>query len=152
MIVEFQRSYDIDVPPDLLWPVVMDVHEVAACLDGVDELTVIDDDTYRGTLSVKMGPARFRFAGNVVVTERDSEAWKGVLQATASDSKSGGGFRASMTMQLDERGAGSTLGLTLETSFLGRIGQLGRPLIRKKITNMMDRFAQSLSERLEQRV
>ena len=147
--MEFEHTYDIDAPPESLWRVLMNVHQVAACLDGVDELTVLDGDTYRGTLSVKMGPVRFKFAGEVAVIERDGEAWTGVLQASANDAKSHGGFRASLTMQLAERGDGCTLRLTLETAFLGRLGQLGRPLIRKKIATMMDNFAHSLSERME---
>lgn len=145
--MQFAHNYTIALPREQLWPILMDVHKVAECMTGVESLDVISDDNYEGVLAVKMGPVRLRFNGVVNVTRRDDESWIGVLEATARDAKAGGGFRASLTMQLLEPETGtSALDIDLETTFLGRIGELGRPLIKKKINTMMDDFIAALNE------
>jgi carbon monoxide dehydrogenase subunit G len=109
---------------------------------------IVEDDLYKGLLAVRMGPVRLRFKGEVNVTTRDDENWIGVLEANAKDSKAGGGFRAALTMTLhapEEHLTG--LHISLDTKFLGRIGELGRPLIKKKINTMMDDFIDTLNER-----
>lgn len=144
--MEFRQQYDIALAGASLWPTLMDVHKVAACLEGVEKLEVLDDDRYAGILAVKMGPVRLKFEGDVVVTLRDHENRIGILEASARDARAGGGFKAELHMQLRDTGdAASQLEITLNTTFLGRIGELGRPLIKKKINSMLDDFAASLN-------
>lgn len=144
--MEFKEQYIVGSSPDALWAILMDVHKVAGCLDGVETLDVVSDDAYTGTLAVKMGPVRLKFQGDVNVTLRDHENLLGVLEATARDAKAGGGFKAQLNMQLSEHDAQSTqLDITLNTTFLGRIGELGRPLIKKKINTMMNDFIEALN-------
>lgn len=144
--MQFKHRYTIALPRAPLWEVLMDVHKVAGCLTGVEALTVLSDDLYEGTLSVKMGPVNLKFEGEVSVTQRDTENWTGVLEASAKDAKAGGGFKAALRMQLIEQApAGSELDITLDTTFLGRLGELGRPLIKKKINTMMDDFIDALN-------
>ena len=146
--MQFEAQYTIRLPHETLWEVLMDVHKVAECIEGVSALEVIEPDHYAGSLTVKMGPVKFTFEGVVNVTLRDRENWRGVLEATAKDPKAGGGFKANLTMVLIEQGATSTqLDINLETTFLGRIGELGRPLIKKKIANMMTDFVNTLDAR-----
>lgn len=145
--MRFDQQYTIDLGRDLLWSTLMDVHKVAACMAAVEEMNVVDDDRYEGTLMVKMGPMRLRFSGEVMVTSRDADNWIGVLEANARDPKAGGGFKASLEMRLVELAAMQTeLAITLDTTFLGRLGELGRPLIKKKINSMMDEFIAALNE------
>ena len=144
--MQFNQQYTIELARDVLWTTLMDVHKVASCLDGVESLNVIADDSYEGTLAVKMGPVRLKFQGEVMVTMRDAANWIVVLEANAKDPRAGGGFRASLHMQLHQRELHSTdLEITLDTTFLGRMGELGRPLIKKKIGTMMDEFVEALS-------
>jgi carbon monoxide dehydrogenase subunit G len=145
--MRFDQQYTVEQARDLLWSTLMDVHKVAACMQGVEEMIVVDDDRYEGTLMVKMGPVRLRFSGEVMVVTRDADNWIGVLEANARDPKAGGGFKASLEMRLVELTAMQTeLTITLDTTFLGRIGELGRPLIKKKINSMMDEFIAALNE------
>ncbi len=146
--MEFVQTYTVLMPRHSLWLTLMDVHKVASCLTGVEDLQVLADDNYTGRMSVKMGPVRLRFAGNVKVALRDYENHIGILEAQANDSKAGGGFKAALEMKLmDEATDATCLALNLQTTFLGRIGELGRPLIKKKINTMMDDFVAALTEK-----
>ena len=145
--MEFNQQYTIGLDQQRLWETLMDVHKVAGCLTGVERLDIVADDHYEGTMAVKMGPVRLRFDGEVKVTTRDEDNRVGVLEANAKDSRAGGGFKARLEMQLhDADGQDTALHLILNTTFLGRIGELGRPLIKKKINTMMDDFVVALND------
>lgn len=147
--MKFKENFCVESALEPLWESLMDVRRVAACLSGVEELEVVENDKYRGLIAVSMGPVRLRFSGEVNVTLRDKENWTAILQARAKDAKAGGGFRASLRMQLSTSSATTTdLLLELETTFLGRIGELGRPLIKRKISSMMTDFVRSLNAQL----
>lgn len=127
----------------------MDVEQVTACIDGVRDLEVKDADHFEGTLGVKMGPVRLSFAGTVTVTARDRERWTAGLLAVAKDPKAGGGFSADLSLHLEAISAAVTLlQIRLSTSLTGRIGQLGRPLIKQRVERMLKDFATALSARL----
>lgn len=144
--MEFKQQYAVALDSDTLWTTLMDVHKVAACLDGVERLDVLNDDRYEGTLAVKMGPVRLKFNGEVNVTLRDGQNRIGILEANARDAKAGGGFKAQLHMQLSNTENRDTqLDITLNTTFLGRLGELGRPLIKKKINAMLDDFVDALN-------
>lgn len=146
--MQFNHTYEVAMPSQRLWYILIDVHKVAECLEGVEELNVLDDDRYEGRMQVKMGPVKLNFEGNVHVTLRDHDQQVGTLEATARDPKAGGGFKATLNMQLAPQAPEcTTLQLDLDTTFLGRIGELGRPLIKKKINTMMDDFVEALSAR-----
>jgi len=144
--MQFKHQYTIAQAREPLWDTLMDVHKVAGCLTGVEALEVLQDDLYAGILAVKMGPVNLKFSGEVSVTRRDRQHWLGILEANAKDAKAGGGFKAALTLQLVEAEPDATdLEITLDTTFLGRLGELGRPLIKKKINTMMDDFIKTLN-------
>jgi carbon monoxide dehydrogenase subunit G len=144
--VNFEHTFDVPAPRESLWETLMDVEQVTSCIEGVRELEVIDDDHFSGTLGVKMGPVRLSFAGQVTVTSRDRENWRAALLAKANDRKAGGGFSAELVMRLEALGADETrLHITMDTSLTGRIGQMGRPLIKKRVATMLQDFAAALS-------
>ena len=146
--MEFTHSYDIAMAREALWDILMDVHQVAACIDGLQDLTVLDDDHFEGRLAVKMGPMRLSFAGAIEVTTRDQANWTAALLASAKDRKAGGGFNTELRMQIDAADSQrSTLNIELSTSLTGRIGQLGRPMIKKRVQTMLNDFATALNER-----
>jgi len=146
--MEFTHSYDIAMAREALWDILMDVHQVAACIDGLQDLEVLDDDHFEGRLAVKMGPMRLSFAGAIEVTTRDQTNWTAALLASAKDRRAGGGFNTELRMQIDEADAQrSALNIDLSTSLTGRIGQLGRPMIKKRVQTMLDDFAAALNER-----
>lgn len=146
--MEFTHNYDIAMAREALWDILMDVHQVAACIDGLHDLEVLDDDHFEGRLAVKMGPMRLSFAGAIEVTTRDQVNWTAALLASAKDRKAGGGFNTELRMQIDDADARrSTLNIELSTSLTGRIGQLGRPMIKKRVQTMLNDFAAALNER-----
>jgi len=71
------------------------------------------------------------------------------MRADANDRKLGGSVRAKMTMTLKALSPAQTefaveTGLTI----LGKIGEFGQPIIRKKADDMMQQFAGNVSRQM----
>ena len=54
--MEFDNSFDVPLPPAEAWPVLMDIRRIAPCLPGAELTEVIGDDSYKGKVSVRLGP------------------------------------------------------------------------------------------------
>jgi carbon monoxide dehydrogenase subunit G len=145
----FTQTCIIAARREAVWDFLMQAENVASCLPGVEAFTEIDPNTYEGTLRVKVGPVALAFAGQVHVESRDRAQWHGAMRAEAKDRKLGGGVRAHLNMDLRETSPTETeMHVTLEAHLLGKIGEFGQPVIRKKADAMLQEFATNVGRRL----
>ncbi len=147
--MKFTQTCTISARRETVWNFLMDMQNVANCLAGVQALTPLDADNYEGTLRVKVGPVSLTFQGTVHVETRDQAQWRGVVRAAAKDPKLGGGVQAHLEMSLVEKSPQETdMHVALETQILGKIGEFGQPVIRKKTATMLQEFASQVSKQL----
>jgi carbon monoxide dehydrogenase subunit G len=122
----------------------MDVPSVAKCAPGVQSVEPLGDDKYRGTINVSVGPIKLALAGDVSITERDEVAHRAAMRADAADKRAGGAVKAIMNMSLAEGTGGTELKMETDAQVMGRIGEFGQPIIRKKAEQMMGQFTENL--------
>ncbi len=145
----FTQSCIISAGREAVWDFLMNMENVARCLPGVEDISQVDDATYNGTLRLKIGPIALALQGTIHVAARDRTQWHGAMRAEAKDRKLGGGLRASLGMDLLEKGAAETeMRVTLEAHVLGKIGEFGQPVMRKKANAMVQEFARQISQHL----
>jgi carbon monoxide dehydrogenase subunit G len=148
--MKFMQNCTITASRETVWDFLMNMQNVANCLPGVQAFTPLDADNYEGTLRVKVGPVSLTFQGTVHVETRDREQWRGVVRAEAKDRKLGGGVQAHMDMTLEAKSPAETeMHVALETQILGKIGEFGQPVIRKKTETMLQEFAAQVSKQLQ---
>jgi carbon monoxide dehydrogenase subunit G len=127
----------------------MDVPKVAKSLPGVESVRKLDESTYEGTLRVKVGPIGLNLTGKIIVEQRDKENWKAALRAEAADRMAAGAVRGKTAMQLKELSAGQTeLQVETDVNILGKIGEFGQPIIRKKADQMLKEFVENMKKQL----
>lgn len=139
------------VPADIqrTWELLMDIPRAAACVPGMEEVVQQEDGSYRASMRVKVGPMGLTLAGTLRVLEQDSAKGEARFLIEASDRKVGGAVRADLLIQLrSEEGNQTELVLNTDTTFIGRLGELGQPLIRRKANNTMQDFARNLAQKL----
>jgi carbon monoxide dehydrogenase subunit G len=145
----FTQSCTITASREVVWDFLMDVQNIAQCLPGVEDVRQVDPETYDGTLRIKMGPIALALQGTICVEATDRAQWHGAMRAEAKDRKLGGGVRARLGMDLLEKGSSETeMRVTLEAHVLGKIGEFGQPVMRKRADAMLQDFARQVSERL----
>ena len=86
--------------------------------------------------------------GTITVEEADREAWRARLRAEANDRRVGGGIRARLTLMLVPAAGGTRVLIDTDLAVLGRIGEFGQPIIRKKADALLGEFAQNLRSAL----
>ena len=141
------------VPADIhrTWELLMDIPRVDACVPGMEEVVREEDGSFRASLRVRVGPMGLTLAGTLQVLEQDPSKAEARFLIEASDRKVGGAVRADLLIQLRSgEGNQTELVLNTDTTFIGRLGELGQPLIRRKANNTMEEFARNLAQQLSQ--
>ena len=145
--MEFQHSATIAAAKAKVWSFLMDVPKVSQCVPGVQDVKPLDDTNYEGTLKVRVGPIGLSLTGKISMDVRDESAGKAEMTAQASDRKVGGGVQAKMGMQLEELGANEVkLTISTNANVMGKIGEFGQPVIRKKAEQMMAEFTENVKK------
>jgi carbon monoxide dehydrogenase subunit G len=147
--MKFEHVATIAAPVDKVWSFLMDVPSVAKCAPGVEEVEPLGDDRYRGTLKVSVGPIKLAMQGDVYIVERDDVAHKASMRADAADKRAGGAVKAVLSMALTdppEGASGTQLHLDTDATVMGRIGEFGQPIIKKKAEQMMNEFTKNLEQ------
>ncbi len=147
--MKFNQRAVIAVAREPLWDFLMDVPKVAQSLPGVEKIEQLDPDTYRGTLKVRVGPISINLQGKIVVEQRDRDNWRATLRADASDRLAAGAVRAKTTMELKDLSATETeLLVDTDVSIMGKIGEFGQPIIRRKADTMLKEFVENIKKQL----
>ncbi len=132
-----------------LWEFLMDVPKVAQCLPGVESVSKIDDTTYQGLLKVRVGPIALNLAGKIILEEQDKQNWRASLRAEANDRRAAGAVKGKTTMTLKELSGDQTeLVVDTDVNILGKIGEFGQPIIRKKADQMLKEFVENIKKQL----
>lgn len=147
--MKFQQKAAIPVGREPLWELLMDVPKVAKSLPGVQSVIKLDETTYEGTLKVRVGPIGLTLTGKIVLEERDKQNWKATLRAEAADRMAAGTVRGKTAMQLRELGPSETeLLVDTDVNILGKIGEFGQPIIRRKADQMLNEFVENIKKQL----
>ena len=134
---------------DTTWALVMDIPRVATCVPGIENVTVEEDDRFQAVMKVRVGPISLNLAGTIQVLERDEDKGEAHFLVEASDRRDGGAVRTNITMQLDAQADNQTeLLIVSDTNFMGRLGELGQPIIRHKANTTMQDFARNLAQQV----
>lgn len=144
----FTQECVIPVERERLWDLLMDVPTVGRCVPGVEAIEAVDASAYKGRLGVRIGPIRLSLDGTMAIEEQDRSAWRARMRADANDRRLGGGVRARMTLTLTPAGAGTLLHIETDLTVLGKIGEFGQPIIKKKADTLLEEFARSLQSLL----
>ena len=134
------------------WDYLMNVVDSARCVPGVGEVSPEGDGCYRGTLKARVGPMSITLTGKVTIQEQEPDVGRARFLVEASDRRVGGGVKTEMLMLLTAASSGGTeLSLETDTTFMGRLGDLGQPIIRRKAQATIEEFARNLSRELSAR-
>lgn len=149
MAINLKETFRVNAPVDKVWTFLLDPHEVVLCMPGAELDEVLGDDTFLGSMRVKVGPITATYKGRVQFTTVDAGAH--VIQMTAEGVEAGGGnARGTMSSRLQPLPDGGTEVLAeASAEITGRIMQFGRGMIQGVSQQLFQQFAGAVAQRLE---
>jgi carbon monoxide dehydrogenase subunit G len=146
--MRFTHTATVAAPRDQVWAKLMDIPAAARCVPGVASVRAAGTDKYLGTLAVQVGPVRLVLDGDLVVTARDEKAGTAAVKADAKDSRVGGAIHATMALRLSEKDGETELRIATDLAVMGRIGEFGQAVIKRKADQLMQDFADCLARQV----
>jgi uncharacterized protein len=148
--VKLEHRVEVRAPRERVWESLMDIPAVATCVPGVEEIVSHGDGHFHGRLKVGVGPIRLVLSGDLELAERDDAIGRAVLRGIGTDGRLGAGVRVAVTLAVAATADGSTeLTIDSDVQVMGRIGDLGQPIMRRKADEILRSFAECLSRRLQ---
>jgi carbon monoxide dehydrogenase subunit G len=150
--MKLEQSFDVDAPLEEVWAALIDVQRVAPCLPGAQLTEVGEDGTYRGTFSVKIGPATASYNGTLTLEEVDEAAHTVTMRASGTDKRGQGGAKALMHSTLSKRegGAGTHVDVVTDMTITGRLASFSRGGMIQDVSNrLLGDFASCLQSTLQ---
>ncbi len=150
--MEFDNSFEVPLPPADAWKVLLDIKRIAPCMPGAELTEVLDPNTYKGKIGVRLGPVALTFAGIVKFEQIDGQAYTARVAAQGTDAKGRGGANAASVFRLEPAGGGSKVLVHTSLTLSGAVAQYGRGvgIIQATAAQLMNEFARRLREQLAQ--
>lgn len=144
MVVD--NEFTVNAPADKVMTYLLDVEKVAKCLPGAQLTQIVDAQTYKGKMKVKMGPLDLTFSGTVNIVEMDNENGRIVMKANGMEEKGKGMAQATATVQITDLGGSTHVKLSQDINMSGQVAQFGRGMIADVAGTMIKNFATCLQQ------
>lgn len=150
MALQFEHAFVVKAPPDRVWAYLTDPYRVAPALPGASITEKVDDQTYAGGITVKVGPVSAKYRGTVRFESLDPAARTAEIVARGQDTSGRGGADMRMKSRIVERSAGeSEVSVVSEVNVTGIMAQFGRGLMQDVSDQMLKRFTEAMRAELE---
>jgi uncharacterized protein len=152
MSLSFEHAFVVKAPADRVWAFLMDPYRVAPALPGASITDKMDDGSYAGTITVKVGPVAARYRGKVRFDAVDAAARTVQIVATGQETSGRGGADMRMSSRIVEKNGNETeVSMTSEVNVTGILAQFGRGMIQDVSNQMFQRFSEAIRAQLETR-
>jgi len=147
--VELAKTFPLPAPPNVAWNLLQDVEAVATCMPGAKITQRIDDTRYKGTVTVRVGPATLSFRGDIEVKEIDGATRTLRLVGSGSDTTGSSAGSMDLTARIDAAEDGrSTLNGQSVVSLSGKAAAFGGRMVNSVADQILGQFAGNFAARL----
>ena len=146
--MKLENSFEVAAPPEKAWDLLMDVPRIVPCMPGAKLDEVVDENNWKATMQVKLGPISLTFATDVERKEADEANRRVVLGANARETRNRGRASATIESTLAPSGGGTKIDIVTDLSLSGTVAQYGRGMIEDISSQMVTSFAQCLEAQL----
>jgi carbon monoxide dehydrogenase subunit G len=143
--VRLEHSFEVPVPVEQAWQVLLDIERVAPCMPGAT-LTSHEGDDFTGTVKVKLGPVNLTYKGKGRFVEIDEAAHRVLVTASGADARGAGTAAAKVSAVLVPASSDATrVEVVTDLDVTGKAAQFGRGLIGDVSAKLVGQFADCLA-------
>ena len=135
--MRLENGFYVDAPVDRAWTLLNDVPRIVPCMPGAELSEVVDENTWKATMKVKLGPISLQFGADVTREEVDESGRRVVLAV-----------KATIESRLAPDGEGTRVSITTDLTLQGAVAQYGRGVVGDVASQLTGRFAECLARLL----
>jgi hypothetical protein len=148
--MQIEKTFTVRAPVGAVWDFLTDPRRVAGCLPGAAITEQVDETTYGGTITVKVGPVTASYKGTMRFERLDREAGEAEISASGQETRGKGGADMRMKSRVVERGPEETeVVVTSDVNVVGVLAQFGRGMIQDVSDQLFGKFTDCMRRQLE---
>jgi len=144
--MELAGSHRLPASPEQVWDALNDPAVLVRCIPGCESLERLSDTRFTATASVKVGPVRAQFKGDVELLDLNPPHGYRIAGKGSGGSAGGASGGATVTLAPEDGGSQTTLTYQAEGSVTGKLAQLGSRVVDSVARKMADQFFQAFAE------
>ncbi len=151
MALRIEKTFQVNEPIEKVWSFLSDPAKVASCVPGAQITEKIDDKTYKGSISVKVGPSVTDYKGEVQIVRLDPQNHEIEILGKGQDVRGRGSASMTMTGKLATLDGGATQVTSIsEVNVVGILAQMGSRVITEVSNIMFEKFSKNFQALLQQ--
>lgn len=150
--MHLENSFTVDAAADLVFEFLLDVNSVLGCLPGAELSEIVDADTFRGRVRLRIGIAGVAYEGSGHVVSRDPSARTAVLEAEGREVGGSGSARAVISVSVGEHGDGAEVTVVSDLTVTGGEVDAGAGAGDQVTRGMLAQLASCIGARLNEPV
>ncbi|HEX9942249.1 MAG TPA: SRPBCC family protein [Thermoanaerobaculia bacterium] len=150
MGLAIEKSFVVKAPRAAVWEFLTDPNRVARCLPGAAITDKLDEQSYAGTITVKVGPVTANYRGKMRFERLDAAAGEAEIVASGQETRGKGGADMRMKSRVVERAPGETeVTVVSDVNVVGVLAQFGRGMIQDVSDQLFQKFTDAMRRELE---
>jgi uncharacterized protein len=151
MAMQIEKTFQVKEPIEQVWSLLSDPRRVATCVPGAKITEQVDEKTYKGTISVKVGPSATDYKGELEIVRLDPENHEMEILGKGQDVRGRGSASMKMTSKLRSLEDGGTeVTSASEVNVVGILAQMGSRVISEVSNIMFGQFTKNFQAQLQQ--
>lgn len=151
MKANIEKTFEIPQPIDKVWAYLSNPEKIVTCVPGASLTEKIDEENYKGIVSMKFGPVAAKYNGAIKIDKLDEANHDMVISGTGMDAKGKGSAGMVLNGKLNALSPTNTeVGYSMEVTVTGKLAQFGSRLIVDVSDQLANQFIDSFKSALEE--
>jgi uncharacterized protein len=145
--MDLTHRFTVPTSVDETWAHFQDIASVAECFPGAT-VSSVEDDTFAGSVKVKLGPIALVYNGSGTFVEKDEAAHRFVVDAKGKDKRGNGTAGAKVTLTMADADGSTDVEVVTDLAITGKPAQFGRGVMQDVSDKLLGQFVACLETRL----
>ena len=150
MKTNINKTFQVGRPISEVWSFLSDPTKIVTCVPGAKLTEKIDDQNFKGTVTMKIGPVVTSFNGQINLAQLDEATHNMEIHGKGVDTKGKGSANMVLTGKLVDNGDQTTeVTNNMEISITGKLAQFGSRMIVDVSDQVFKQFLSNFRNQLQ---
>lgn len=151
MKAKIDKQFDVEQDIDLVWKFISNPHKVVTCVPGAKITEQVDDQNYKGAVSLKIGPVTTSYKGDVKIERLEEDKYEMEIHGKGTDTKGKGSAGMVLLGTLKKKeGGGTEIANAMEITITGKLAQFGSRMIMDVTNQVFGQFIDGVKKKLQE--